>query len=128
MMRWTAKSVLRLHQMMAAATGGDVGVRDMALLESAIESAYVTFDGTELYPTREEKAARLAFALVKNHAFVDGNKRIGIFVMLCFLELSGVQLQADNREVAALGWAVADGTAGYNALLAWIRAHTRKSK
>ena len=128
MIKWRVDTVLELHQMMAAATGGDVGVRDAALLESAIESAYATFDGAELYPTREEKAARLAFSLIKNHAFVDGNKRIGIFVMLCFLELNGVPLRAHNREVAALGWAVADGSAGYDNLVAWIRAHTQAGK
>lgn len=128
MIKLKVDTVLGLHQMMAAATGGDVEVRDAALLESAIESAYATFDGVELYPTREEKAARLAFALIKDHAFVDGNKRIGIFVMLCFLKLNGVQLHADSEEVAALGWAMANGSAGYDRLVAWIRAHTQAGK
>ena len=57
----------------------DNGVRDMGLLESALQSAYATFDGKELYPTKEEKAARLGVGLVSNHAFVDGNKRIGMY-------------------------------------------------
>ena len=104
------EKVLLLHQLMAEATGGDVGIRDEALLESAIENAYATFDGAELYPTKEEKAARLGFSLIANHAFVDGNKRIGIYVMLSFLELNGIRIEAENDEVAALGLAAADGS------------------
>lgn len=115
--------VLLLHQLMAEATGGDTGVRDEALLESALESVYATFDGEELYPSKEEKAARLGFSLISNHAFVDGNKRIGIYIMLLFLELNGIRIEAGNDEVAALGMAVADGTAGYDEILKWIHTH-----
>lgn len=64
--------------MIAQETGGAVGVRDMGLLESALENAYLTYDGEELYKTKEEKAARLGYSLISNHAFVDGNKRIGV--------------------------------------------------
>ena len=63
-------------------TGGTDGIRDIRLLDSALESIYATFDGKELYPTKEEKAAKLGYGLVSNHAFIDGNKRIGIYVML----------------------------------------------
>ena len=123
MIRIDKEKVLLLHQLMAEATGGDVGVRDEALLESAIENAYATFDGQELYPSKEEKAARLGFSLIANHAFVDGNKRIGIYIMLLFLELNGARIEAGNDEVAALGLAVADGSAGYDEILKWICAH-----
>lgn len=123
MIRIDKEKVLLLHQLMAEATGGDIGVRDEAMLESAVENAYATFDGAELYPTKEEKAARLGFSLISNHAFVDGNKRIGIYVMLLFLELNGIRIEADNDEVAALGLAVADGSAGYEEILKWIHAH-----
>ena len=100
MIKFSKEKVLLLHQVMAEATGGDAGVRDEALLESALESVYASFDGKELYPTKEEKAARLGFALVSNHAFVDGNKRIGMYIMLSFLELNGVKIDASNEEVA----------------------------
>ena len=95
----------------------------MALLDSALESAFLTFDGEELYPTKEEKAARLAFALIANHAFVDGNKRIGVLVLLTFLEVNGIRLNVDNDDVARMGLAVAAGTMKYGDLLTWIRAH-----
>ncbi len=115
------EKVLLLHQLMAEATGGDVGVRDEALLESAIENVYATFDGVELYPTKEEKAARLGFSLISNHAFVDGNKRIGIYIMLSFLELNGIRIEASNDEVYELGMKVAEGKADYNYILEWIK-------
>ena len=115
------EKVLLLHQLMAEATGGDVGVRDEALLESAIENVYATFDGVELYPSKEEKAARLGFSLISNHAFVDGNKRIGIYIMLSFLELNGIKIEASNDEVYELGMKIAEGKADYDYILKWIK-------
>lgn len=123
MTKFTKEKVLLLHQLMAEATGGDVGVRDEALLESAIENIYATFDGVELYPTKEEKAAQLGFSLISNHAFVDGNKRIGMYLMLSFLELNGIRIDATNDEVARLGLDVAGGLADSKDILKWIKDH-----
>ena len=123
MIKFSKEKVLLLHQLMAEATGGDVGVRDEALLESAIENIYATFDGAELYPSKEEKAARLGFSLISNHAFVDGNKRIGIYIMLLFLELNGIKIEATNDEVIELGLSVAAGSADYDKMLGWINEH-----
>ena len=75
-----------MHQLIAQETGGGVGVRDVGLLESALNNAYATFGGEELYKTKEEKAASLGFSLISNHAFVDGNKRIGVYVCSHFLK------------------------------------------
>lgn len=123
MIKFSKEKVLLLHQLMAETTGGDVGIRDEALLESAIENIYATFDGVELYPSKEEKAARLGFSLISNHAFVDGNKRIGIYVMLSFLELNGIRIWASNEDVVNLGLSVADGSADYDDILKWIQTH-----
>lgn len=123
MIKFSKEKVLLLHQIMAEATGGSSGVRDDALLESAIESAYATFDGIGLYPTKEEKAAKLGFSLISNHAFVDGNKRIGMYIMLSFLDINGVKIEASNDDVVRLGLSVADGSAKYNEILAWIMSH-----
>lgn len=123
MIKFSKEKVLLLHQLMAEATGGDVGIRDEALLESAIENIYATFDGVELYPSKEEKAARLGFSLISNHAFVDGNKRIGLYVMLSFLELNGIRIWASNEDVVNLGLSVADGSADYDNILKWIQTH-----
>lgn len=123
MIKFSKEKVLLLHQIMAEATGGDVGIRDEALLESAIENIYLTFDGVELYPSKEEKAARLGYSLISNHAFVDGNKRIGMYIMLSFLELNGIKINANDDDVYSLGMSVADGSADYDVILNWIKEH-----
>ncbi|MBQ9551885.1 MAG: type II toxin-antitoxin system death-on-curing family toxin [Clostridia bacterium] len=127
MIKFSKEKVLLLHQIMAEATGGDVGVRDEALLESAIETIFSTFDGVELYPTKEEKAAKLGYSLISNHAFVDGNKRIGMYIMLSFLELNGINILATNDEVYSLGMAVADGSKNNEDILKWIKEHETQS-
>ena len=90
MIKFSKAKVLLLHQIIAESTGGSVGVRDEALLESALEGAFSGFGGKEFYPSKEEKGARLGYCLISNHAFVDGNKGIGVYVMLTFLEVNGI--------------------------------------
>ena len=120
MIRIQKEKALSLHKLMTEATGGDLNVRDLDLLDSALESAFATFDGIELYPSIEEKGARIGFSLISNHAFVDGNKRIGMFVLLIFLEINGVRVSPSNEEVARVGLAVAAGEMKYGDLLRWI--------
>jgi death-on-curing protein len=121
MTKFTKEKVLLLHQYIAEETGGAVGVRDEALLESALESAFATFDGRELYPTKEEKAARLGASLVSTQGFLDGNKRIGMYVVLTFLETNGIRLACTDADIVHAGLSLADGSMGYEALLSWIR-------
>ena len=87
------------------------------------ESAFSGFGGQEFYPSKEEKGARLGYELISNHAFVDGNKRIGMYVMLTFLEVNGIRLDCTNDEVAEVGLSVAAGKMKYEALLDWVRDH-----
>lgn len=121
MIKFSQEKVLLLHQLIAQETGGDAGVRDFGLLDSALESAYQTFDGMDLFPTKEEKAAKLGFSLISNHAFTDGNKRIGMYVMLAFLEMNGIHISPSNDDVIDLGLSVASGRADYEAVLNWIK-------
>lgn len=123
MIKFSKEKVLLLHQLMAEATGGSIGVRDEALLESALEGAFATFSGHELYPSKEEKGARIGYTLISNHAFVDGNKRIGMYIMLTFLEVNGIRLDCTNEEIIAVGLGVASGEMDYAALLQWVRDH-----
>ena len=123
MIRFSQEQVLLLHQLLIAETGGADQVRDAALLDSALEGAFATFDGQELYPTKEEKGARLGFALISNHAFVDGNKRIGVYVILSFLELNGIHIEATDKDVVSLGIGVADGSIEQKDILDWIYKH-----
>ena len=123
MIKFSKDKVLLLHRLIAEETGGSVGVRDEGLLESALESAFSGFGGEEFYPTKEEKGARLGYALISNHAFVDGNKRIGVYIMLTFLEVNGIKLKCSDEELVQIGLSVADGSMGYEQLLAWVREH-----
>ena len=118
--RLTLDNILFLHKMIAQKTGGDGEVRDRGLLESAVEAAFLTFDGIELYPTVEEKGARLCCSLVANHAFVDGNKRIGVLALMVFLEINGVRLRPTNCELARVGLALASGQMRYEELVRWV--------
>ena len=121
MIRFSREKILLLHQLVIEETGGAADVRDLDLLDSALASAFQTFDGEELYPTKEEKAARIGYSLISNHAFVDGNKRIGMYVLLTFLETNGIRLRPSVDDVARVGFAVARGEMDYDGLLAWIR-------
>ena len=123
MIKFSQDKVLLLHQLIIAESGGSNEIRDIGLLDSALNNAFQTFDGNELYPTKEEKGAQIGFSLVSNHAFVDGNKRIGLLVMLSFLEINGIHLLYTDEELIELGLALADGTMKYEDLLAWINAH-----
>ena len=123
MIKFSKDKVLLLHKLIAEETGGSIGVRDEGLLESALESAFSGFGGQEFYPTKEEKGARLGYTLISNHAFVDGNKRIGVYIMLTFLEVNGIRLECSDEELVHVGLSVADGSMGYEELLAWVRDH-----
>lgn len=123
MIQFSKEKVLLLHQMITRETGGDPSLRDMGLLDSGLASAFQSFGGQELYPTKEEKGARLGYALVSNHAFVDGNKRIGMYVMLTFLEVNGVPIDPPESEVARVGLALADGSMSYEQLVEWIHTY-----
>ena len=108
---------------MARETGGAVGLRDGILLDSALNSIFQTFDGKELYPTVEEKGARLGFNLISNHAFVDGNKRIGMLVMMTSLEINGIRIGCADEDIIEIALGVASGKTIYKGLLDWVRRH-----
>ena len=123
MIKFSKDKVMLLHKLIAEETGGSIGVRDEGLLESALESAFSGFGGQEFYPTKEEKGARLGYTLISNHAFVDGNKRIGVYIMLTFLEVNGIRLECSDEELVHVGLSVADGSMSYEQLLTWVQEH-----
>ena len=123
MIKFSKDKVLLLHKLIAEETGGSIGVRDEALLESALEGAFAGFGEREFYPTKEEKGARLGYTLISNHAFVDGNKRIGMYVMLTFLEVNGIGIDCADSEIVEAGLALASGAMRYEGLLDWVRSH-----
>lgn len=123
MIKFDKGKVMLLQKLVIESSGGSAGVRDLNLLESALESAFQTFDGKELYPTKEEKGARLGYGLVSNHAFVDGNKRIGLLVMISFLHINGIKIVCSDDELVDLGLSLASGAMEYEQLLSWINCH-----
>lgn len=119
----TVDEIIGLHSKLIAQTGGSEGVRDRGLLESAVYSAQSGFGNEEVYPTVEEKAARLMYSIIGNHSFIDGNKRIGVLVMLMTLKLNGISMEYTQQELTQLGLSVASGKADFNTILAFIEKH-----
>lgn len=113
--------IKKLHHILAVETGGPMAMIDENLLASALEGKYETVDGQELYPTIEEKAAKLGHSLIVNHAFFDGNMRLGMLAMLTLLEVNGIKLSCSNGDIVSAGRAVASGDMSYEQLLKWVR-------
>lgn len=124
MKRLTKFQVIQIHSMLVQETGGIDGIRDDGLLDSALNSPFQSFDGEDIYKTIQAKAARLGFSLVNNHAFVDGNKRIGLLVMMTFLEMNGIILECSNEELIELGLGLASNKLDDKDLLDWIIKHS----
>jgi len=123
MIRLTKEQVLMLHSQLIKSTGGCEGIRDHGLLDSALESPFQSFGGEELYPSIQSKAARLCYGLVKNHAMIDGNKRIGAHTMLVFLAVNGYELRYTQKELSDVILDVAAGEKEYEHILSWILEH-----
>ncbi|MBW4607939.1 MAG: type II toxin-antitoxin system death-on-curing family toxin [Hassallia sp. WJT32-NPBG1] len=119
----TLKEVLELYHRIVEQSGGSAGISNMGGLESAIAQPQMTFAGEELYPTIVEKASALGFSLIKNHAFIDGNKRIGHAAMEVFLVLNGFEINAAVDEQEQVILQVASGKLGRDEFTEWLRSH-----
>lgn len=122
----TADDVIALHAHVIEKSGGLDGLRDRNILESAVSAPLQSFGGKELFPTDLEKIARIGFGLATNHAFLDGNKRIGAMVVQLLLKWNGYVLQLRQGELADMFIAIADGSAQEQDLLHWIKLHLCK--
>lgn len=120
-MIFTVRFVTEVHKRLIETSGGLDGVKDIALLESAVNTIYQTFESKELYPSVVEKAARLCFALNKNHPFIDGNKRISMHMLAIFLRFHDVDYSPTNEEVIRVGLSLASGEMTYEDLLYWVK-------
>ena len=117
------RQILLLHSALITESGGSDGVRDEGLLDSAVNTPFQTFSGQDLYPTVLEKAVRLGFGLIRNHPFIDGNKRIGTHAMLVFLNLNSITLSYEDDELISTILSVASGEMDADGLLKWIQQH-----
>ena len=124
MIMLSREQIKRLHIKMVKSTGGLDGIRDEALLDSALSAAFQTFDGIELYPSTAAKIARIAYGLVCNHPFIDGNKRIGTFVMMVLLDLNHIETVFSDDNVIRIGLELASGNMDDKRLLEIILEHS----
>ena len=123
MIRLSKSQVLLIHDQLITETGGSYGLRDEGMLDSALNAPFQTFGGEDVYPSLQQKATRLCFGLVKNHPFIDGNKRIGAHAMLVFLALNGIELQHSQTELSNIILQLAAGEIDTEDLLYWILSH-----
>ena len=117
MHKLTVKQIINMHTRLVMETGGSDGIRDMGLLESAVNAPFQSFGGYDVYPDIEHKAARLAYGLVQNHAFIDGNKRIAAHVMLVYLKVNGVTLTYTQEELQDIFLGLAASEVTFNDLV-----------
>ena len=103
------------------------GIRDYNLLDMSVNSPFQTFAGSDLYPTLIDKAAHLAYSLIKNHSFLDGNKRIGVTIMIVFLKSNKLEFVCTNEELAEFGLGIADGSYDTGYIKEWISSHIKDS-
>ena len=117
----SADDVIALHSKIIKKTGGIDGVRDRSGLEAAVAAPLQSFSGEDFYPTTIDKIARLGYGLAANHAFIDGNKRIGALMTQLLLQWNGYRLVLNRGELADMFIAIDDGYAGEIDLLVWIK-------
>ena len=123
MRRLTRHQVLLIHDELLTQTGGASGVRDEGMLQAALAAPYAGMEREEFYPTVTGKAARLAFALVNDHPFVDGNKRIGVTAMAVLLSINGYALVATDDDLIEFGLGLAMGEIDAVEAEAWVVRH-----
>lgn len=119
----TAVQALYVHDRVIERTGGRHGVRDTGLLESALARPFATFDRRELNPDVFLQAAVLMVGIVKNHPFIDGNKRTGVVLAALHLETEGWVLTARDEEVVAFANEVAESGLDVPEAAEWLRRH-----
>ena len=117
--------VLALHADQISRYGGETGIRDLALLQSAIAMPQARFSGEWLHPSLPEMAAAYLFHLVRNHPFVDGNKRAGLMCALAFLGLNDAEIIAKPEELLEMVLGVAEGRADKAQVAVFLKANTR---
>jgi death-on-curing protein len=120
----TPEQVLFVHSRLISETGGEHGVRDLGMLLSALGRPQASFEGNDLYPDLWLKTAALMDSLIRNHPFLDGNKRSAIASAALFLRANGVELVVENKEMARFTLGCAQSRHTLDEMAAWFRRHT----
>ena len=119
------RQILMLHEELIKIFGGLHGIREENLLDSALFAPFQTFDRQDLYPSIIEKAARLGYGIVKNHPFLDGNKRTGTHAMLMFLAINNFNAEYVDEELINIIYSVADNSLSYADFVNWLSSHIK---
>lgn len=122
----TTEDVLLLHHLSIEKSGGSHGLRDVGLLDAAVHRPQATFAGEDLYPTLFDKAGALCHSLIKNHAFVDGNKRTSLLSAMTFLELNGYLFSCSQEELVSFGLKIDNESIAPEGIAAWLKSHAKK--
>ena len=122
----TAEQVLFIHSRLIDETGGSHGIRDVGLLQSAVSRPMATFGGEDLYPDIFQKAAALTESLVKNHPFIDGNKRTAISSTGLFLRINGYNLETSQKELEDFTLKLATGKIPLDDAARWFKRYSQK--
>ena len=109
-------------------SGGSHGLRDLGLMESAVARPQASFGGKDLYPNIFLKAGALIHGLLRNHPFVDGNKRTSMYSAMTFLELNGYHFQAEQKEVVVFALKVENKKLEVEEIAKWLKEHTKRVK
>lgn len=123
----TPQQVLLIHDQMLKRFGGSYGVRDISLVESAAGRPQATYDGKDLYENIFDKAASLLQSLLKNHPFVDGNKRTALTSAGIFLKMNGYTLKNYHKEEVEFGVDVDNKHLSLEEISKWLKKHSKKS-
>ena len=115
--------MILLHEQLIQETGGTPGLRDEGMLESALSAPFQEYETFSPYRTIQQKAARLAYGLIMNHPFIDGNKRIGALSLLVNLDLNHIALDLTSRELEETILSVASGKLSDKEYLEWVQEH-----
>ena len=119
------EQVVKIHRSLIEKTGGMDGIRDAQLLDSALKTPFQTFGENNLYPDILDKASQLCYSLIENHPFIDGNKRIGVHLMLLFLKLNNIEVNYSQQELIDFGLDIASGEMSKNDIKGWIIEHRK---
>jgi death-on-curing protein len=122
----STEEVLKIHDILIEKFGGSPGVSDRGLLESAILRPFNTFDSVDLYPTPIDKATAIVESVVKNHPFIDGNKRTGYTLMRLFLLNEGLDIDASEDEKYQFVIQIAEGKSSFNEIKNWLELKIKK--
>jgi len=124
----TVKDVLLLHNLAIDESGGSHGLRSLALLESAVARPQASFGGEDLYPTIFLKAGALVHSLLRNHPFIDGNKRSSMYSAMTFLELNGYRFVAKQKEVVNFALKIENKRLSVEEIADWLKKNSNKIK